>query len=98
MTGWRQINDDPPPVAHTAPADPPGPAPRATDLHEAADRYRAATDDYHEAAAHAIATRRDGFTRDAHKANAAARDARKAWETARDELVAAALEHECEAG
>lgn len=62
---------------------------------EAVARYRAATDDYHQAAAHAIATRRDGWTRDAHKANAAARNARKAWEAARDELVAAALEHEC---
>lgn len=66
-------------------------------LTDAVARYRAATDDYHEAAAHAIATRRDGWTRDAHKANAAARTARKAWEAARDELVAAALEHECEA-
>lgn len=46
-------------------------------LPEAADRYRAAADAYHQAAAHAIATRRDGWTRDAHKANAAARDARK---------------------
>lgn len=66
-------------------------------LTDAATRYRAATDAHHQAAAHAIATRRDGWTRDAHKANAAARDARKAWETVRDELVAAALEHECEA-
>lgn len=68
-----------------------------TALTEAADRYRAAANAHHQTAEHAIATRRDGFTRDAHKANAAARDARKAWETARDELVAAALEHECEA-
>jgi len=66
-------------------------------LTDAAARYRVAYDAYHQAAEHAIATRRDGWTRDAHKANAAARTARKAWEAARDELVAAALEHECEA-
>lgn len=67
-------------------------------LTDAAARYRVACDAYHQAAEHAIATRRAGFTRDAHKANAAARDARKAWEAARDELVAEALEHEGEAG
>ena len=95
MTGWRQINDDPPPVAHTAPADPPGPAPRRTTLDDAARRYRTAAIRLHNARTRSTLTRRDttATSRQIAAANQAALDARHALEHARDELVAAALAH-----
>ena len=64
-------------------------------LHEAADRYRAAALAAHNAAARSRLTRRDldATPREVAKANQASLDARRALEHARDELVAAALEH-----
>lgn len=69
-------------------------------LTEAAGRYRAAAIAAHNAATRSRLTRRDhdATPREIAKANQASLDARRALEHARHELVAAALEHECEAG
>lgn len=71
-----------------------------TALHEAAAAYRAAAIAARNAAARSRLTRRDpdATPRETTKANQASLDARRALEHARHELVAAALEHECEAG
>ncbi len=66
-------------------------------LDEAAARYRQATRNLHMARDAATATRRlhhdsKATAREWADANMRAIDARTAWETARDELVAAALE------
>jgi hypothetical protein len=66
-----------------------------TALHAAADRYRAAEAELVAARAQSVGTRRHGRTRDIAKANQASLDARRALEHARDQLVAAALAHEC---
>ena len=64
-------------------------------LHEAADRYRAAAIAAHNAAQRSRLTRRDldATGREIARANQASLDARRALEHARDQLVAAALEH-----
>jgi hypothetical protein len=66
-------------------------------LYEAADRYRAAAIAARDAAARSRLTRRDpdATPREIAKANQASLDARRALEHARDQLVAAALAHEC---
>lgn len=66
-----------------------------TALHEAAGRYRAAAIAAHNAAARSRLTRldRDATGREIADANQASLDARRALEHARDQLVAAALEH-----
>lgn len=69
-----------------------------TALHEAAAAYRAAALAAHNAAARSRLTRQDADAtwRDVARANQASLDARRALEHARDELVAAALEHDCD--
>ena len=71
-----------------------------TRLEAAAAAYRAAVIAAHNAATRSRLTRRDrdATGREIARANQASLDARRALEHARDQLVAAALEHECEAG
>jgi hypothetical protein len=66
-------------------------------LHDAAAAYRTAEAAYARARARSVDLRRVGYTRQAREANQASIDARDAFEAARDELVQAALAHDCEA-
>lgn len=67
-------------------------------LHDAAQRYRTAEANLTTARARSAGVRRHGTTRDANRANDAALAARIAYERARDDLVTAALEHDCGLG
>lgn len=68
---------------------------RDVTFYEAVERYRTAEVALAAARQRSAAVRRYGERRDANRANQAALDARQALEHARDELVTAALEHEC---
>lgn len=94
--GWRLVNDQPPPVATSAPLDPPGPTREPSALPDARAAYRQATLRLHDARLRSSLTRRDvdATARQIRDANTAALDARRAWEDARDALVVAALEEE----
>ena len=67
-------------------------------LPEAVAAYRNAEATLTTARARSASVRRHGRTRDINRANDAALAARIAYERARDDLVTAALEHDCGLG